>query len=112
MTQLAYQLPDQAARDRVESDTSATLFVEAGAGTGKTHALVRRLSALLLEDEVPVDQLAAITFTEKAAAELRDRLRVHLVDRRDEGDRRADAALAGLDTAAIGTLHSLSLIHI
>ena len=42
------QLPDQAARDRVETDTAATLFVEAGAGTGKTYALVRRLSTLLL----------------------------------------------------------------
>ena len=102
-------LTDQAARDRVESDTAATLFVEAGAGTGKTYALVRRLSALLLEDQVPIDQIAAITFTEKAAAELRDRLRVHLVDQRDKGDRRADAALAGLDTAAIGTLHSFAL---
>ncbi|PAY23833.1 DNA helicase UvrD [Dietzia natronolimnaea] len=102
-------LHDQPARDRVERDTAATLFVEAGAGTGKTHALVRRLSTLLLTDGVPVDRIAAITFTEKAAAELRDRLRVHLVDRRDGGDHRADAALAGLDTAAIGTLHSFAL---
>ncbi|GAA1710806.1 UvrD-helicase domain-containing protein [Dietzia cercidiphylli] len=103
------QLHDQPARDRVERDTSATLFVEAGAGTGKTHALVHRLGTLLLSDGVPVEQIAAITFTEKAAAELRDRLRVHLVDRRDAGDQRADAALAGLDTAAIGTLHSFAL---
>ncbi|MBB1021407.1 UvrD-helicase domain-containing protein [Dietzia sp. E1] len=103
------QLPDQAARDRVETDTAATLFVEAGAGTGKTYALVRRLSTLLLDDAVPIDRIAAITFTEKAAAELRDRLRVHLVERRAEGDARADDALAGLDTAAIGTLHSFAL---
>jgi ATP-dependent helicase/nuclease subunit A len=103
------RLHDQPARDRVESDTATTLFVEAGAGTGKTHALVRRLSALLLSDGVPVDEIAAITFTEKAAAELRDRLRVHLVGERDKGDRRADVALAGLDTAAIGTLHSFAL---
>lgn len=100
-------LPDRDARTRVETDTSATLFVEAGAGTGKTHALVTRLTALLVDDGVPVDQLAAITFTEKAAAELRDRLRVSLVGKRT--DPRADAALAGLDTAAIGTLHSFAL---
>lgn len=103
------QLIDQPARDRVETDTAATLFVEAGAGTGKTRALVHRLSALLLDDQVPVDQIAAITFTEKAAAELRDRLRVHLVEKRVEGNLRADTALAGLDTAAIGTLHSFAL---
>ncbi|MEH6821049.1 MAG: UvrD-helicase domain-containing protein [Dietzia psychralcaliphila] len=102
-------LHDQPARDRVERDTASTLFVEAGAGTGKTHALVNRLGTLLLVDAVPVDRIAAITFTEKAAAELRDRLRVHLVDERDRGNPRADAALAGLDTAAIGTLHSFAL---
>ena len=103
------QLPDRSARARVAADTSATLFVEAGAGTGKTHALVSRLGALLLEDAVPVEEIAAITFTEKAAAELRDRLRVTLVDKRADGDDRADVALAGLDTAAIGTLHSFAL---
>src|SRR5699024_12110745 len=102
-------LADQPARDRVESDTAATLFVEAGAGTGKTYALVRRLGALLLTDRVPIEQIAAITLTEKAAAELRDRLRVFLVDARDQGDPHADAALTGLDTAAIGTLHSFAL---
>ena len=103
------QLPDQPARDRVETDTAATLFVEAGAGTGKTYALVQRLSALLLHDGVGIDQLAAITFTEKAAAELRDRLRVHLVTEQAKGDEQAQKALAGLDTAAIGTLHSFAL---
>lgn len=102
-------LADHAARERVESDTAATLFVEAGAGTGKTRALVRRLSALLLDDGIPVEQLAAITFTEKAAAELRDRLRMHLVSQRGREDRRAENALAGLDTSAIGTLHSFAL---
>lgn len=102
-------LADQAARDRVETDTSATLFVEAGAGTGKTRALVHRIGSLLLTERVPISQIAAITFTEKAAAELRDRLRVFLVDARHSGDPHADAALAGLDTAAIGTLHSFAL---
>ncbi|MDV8001956.1 UvrD-helicase domain-containing protein [Rhodococcus sp. IEGM 1408] len=102
-------LQDHPARHRVHNDTAALLFVEAGAGTGKTHALVQRLSALLLTDRVPVDQIAAITFTEKAAAELRDRLRMHLVSERDKGDTLADVALAGLDTAAIGTLHSFAL---
>ena len=102
-------LQDNPARDRVRTDTATNLFVEAGAGTGKTFALVQRLSTLLLDDRVPVESIAAITFTEKAAAELRDRLRLHLVGERDKGDARADAALAGLDTAAIGTLHSFAL---
>ncbi|MFL0578992.1 UvrD-helicase domain-containing protein [Dietzia sp. 179-F 9C3 NHS] len=104
-----HTLTDQAARDRVDTDTRATLFVEAGAGTGKTYHLVRRLSRLVVEDGVPIDEIAAITFTEKAAAELRDRLRVRLVAEAADGDDRAAQALAGLDTAAIGTLHSFAL---
>lgn len=109
MTTLVTPLADQAARERVETATSATLFVEAGAGTGKTYELVRRLGALLLDDAVPITGIAAITFTEKAAGELRDRLRAHLVAERETWGTRADAALAGLDTAAIGTLHSFAL---
>ena len=39
--------PDQAARDRTATDLDATLFVEAGAGSGKTRALVDRILALI-----------------------------------------------------------------
>ena len=102
-------LVDAPARARVDSDTGSTLFVEAGAGTGKTHHLVRRLSHLVVADGVPIERIAAITFTEKAAAELRDRLRVELVAAAARGEGAADTALAGLDTAAIGTLHSFAL---
>ena len=59
--------PDQADRDLVTSDLTTTLFVEAGAGSGKTTALVGRVVNLVLSG-VPVGQIAAITFTEKAAA--------------------------------------------
>ena len=118
------ELIDAAARERVEHATDVSLFVEAGAGTGKTRALVRRIGRLLLVDGVGIDRIAAITFTEKAAGELRDRLRQHLVAAGDQESggtppdhgipaseiaRRAEAALSGLDTAAIGTLHSFAL---
>ncbi len=92
---------DQPARDEIATRLDATLFVEAGAGTGKTAALVARVVALV-EAGVPVDAIAAITFTEKAAAELRDRIRAEL-DRRGLTD-----ALAGLDGAAICTLHAFA----
>ena len=54
-------------------------FIDAGAGTGKTARLVRRIVRLVLNGDCTIDQIAAITFTEKAAAELRDRVRVALV---------------------------------
>jgi ATP-dependent exoDNAse (exonuclease V) beta subunit len=103
-------LPDAAARDRIAQDLGATLFVEAGAGSGKTSSLVQRVTALV-QQGVPVPSIAAITFTEKAAAELRDRIRRELEDQAGEPGERgrlADAALRDLDAAAIGTLHSFA----
>ena len=106
--------PDQPARDRIATDLDTTLFVEAGAGSGKTTALVGRVVALVTSGAVELRNLAAITFTEKAGAELRDRLRRELQEHEvapetsaEEADR-CRAALAQLDGAAIGTLHSFA----
>ena len=64
-----------AARDTIRADLERTLFVEAGAGSGKTAVLVDRVVALAAGDgsgsPVPMRNIAAITFTEKAAGELR-----------------------------------------
>lgn len=94
-------LIDQSARDRVRSDLGASLFVEAGAGSGKTTVLVGRIVSLV-HSGVPLRAIAAVTFTEKAAAELRDRIRVEL-DNAGQA-----AALDDLDGAAIGTLHAFA----
>jgi ATP-dependent helicase/nuclease subunit A len=51
------------------------LFVEAGAGSGKTTALVTRVVALVTSGAAELANVAAITFTDKAAGELRDRVR-------------------------------------
>ncbi len=96
--------PDQAARDRIVDDLGATLFIEAGAGAGKTRSLVDRVVQLVLHD-VPITAIAAITFTEKAAAELRHRVRGALETLPDP---RAVQAAADLDHAPIGTLHSFA----
>ena len=105
---------DAAARASIRSDLSATLFVEAGAGSGKTTTLVDRVVALVLApDGAPLHRIAAVTFTEKAAAELRDRVRGRLeeiVRTLGAGPdvARAQEALEDLDSAAIGTLHSFA----
>ncbi|HEY5165111.1 MAG TPA: UvrD-helicase domain-containing protein, partial [Acidimicrobiia bacterium] len=69
---------DIGARDRIRDAHDASLFVEAGAGTGKTSALVDRVVALVACGAVELRHVAAITFTEAAAAELRDRVRTAL----------------------------------
>ncbi|NIR36855.1 MAG: UvrD-helicase domain-containing protein, partial [Actinobacteria bacterium] len=105
MTDDARLPADQDQRDRIRTERDETLFVEAGAGSGKTRALVERIESLVLEDGVPMEHIAAITFTEKAAAELRDRIRQRF---EADGGERAREALEQLDGAAVGTLHSFA----
>ena len=81
---------DLATRAAIVDALDETLFVEAGAGSGKTKALVDRIVALVTRRDVPMREIAAVTFTEKAAAELRDRIRRAL----EEAARGADAVAA------------------
>ncbi len=58
----------------------SSILVSAGAGTGKTSVLVERFVRAVLHDGVGVDAILAITFTEKAAAQLKPRVRARFVD--------------------------------
>ncbi len=102
---------DAAARARILESLDESLLVEAAAGTGKTTVLVGRLVSLLASGRATVDRVAAVTFTRKAAGELALRLRETLDERRgastDAGERRAiEDAIARLEEARIGTIHS------
>ncbi|AKK03708.1 UvrD-helicase domain-containing protein [Corynebacterium epidermidicanis] len=99
-----HTLNDQPARDRIRTGVHETLFVEAGAGAGKTTNLIGRLLTLILEHKVPVSQIAAITFTKKAAAELSEKLASELS--KHENNPIAERALLELPSAAFETLHS------
>ncbi|NUQ22055.1 MAG: UvrD-helicase domain-containing protein, partial [Gemmatimonadaceae bacterium] len=102
---------DAAARARILTDLDVNLLVEAGAGSGKTTSLVGRMIALV-ERGTPVERIAAVTFTRKAANELRERLQLGLEERVRKGDagadstRRCEAALRDLDVGFLGTIHS------
>jgi ATP-dependent helicase/nuclease subunit A len=106
------ELEDAAQRERIRTDTAETLFVNAGAGSGKTSALIDRVTKLVLVDKVLLANIAAVTFTERAGAELRDRLRARFEQswRHAQGEERelAQRALDDLDGAAIGTLHAFA----
>ena len=87
------------------------VIVTAGAGSGKTRTLVARYVSLLADGLIP-RRVAAITFTEKAAREMRSRLRGalnNLVNQAEAGDEREyRSALSNqMDSARIGTIHSL-----
>ncbi len=109
-------LADEAARRRIREALDESQLVEAAAGTGKTTVLVERLVAILEQGLGRVDGLAAVTFTRKAAGELKLRLREELDKRllklRAAGvaDRRTqnlETAISRLEEASIGTIHSL-----
>src|SRR5437867_9172007 len=109
------------------------VLVAAGAGTGKTRTIVERCLQLVFEEGCPLDRILMVTFTEAAAAEMRERIRQALRQCIDAAERgspdpqrlrsRGDSAglethapaerlsqeLALLDTASISTLHSFCL---
>ncbi len=129
-------------RQLVLTLTGVNLVIEAGAGTGKTTSLIHRLCLCVLAQQIPVEKLVALTFTDKAAAEIKTRFvfklqqlleqvaaektnppepDVYQTDKKYETLRilrenfgladadlvtRAQAALARLDRASIGTIHS------
>src|SRR6185369_8377587 len=89
------------------------VLVMAGAGTGKTNTLVERCLASLLGEKprVSVDEILMVTFTEAAAAEMRQRIRQRLEEESQKGQDRSwwQEQLALFETAHIGTLHSFCL---
>lgn len=96
---------DEAARERIRTSLDESLIVEASAGTGKTTELVRRIVAILGEGKTTIDKIAAVTFTHKAAGELKLRLREELDKERLKKPKLEDA-LQRLEEASIGTIHS------
>jgi ATP-dependent helicase/nuclease subunit A len=83
------------------------VLVMAGAGTGKTHTLVERCLDCIGNERAALDEILVVTFTEAAAAEMKQRLRRVLEEksRKNPGDSFFAEQLALFDAAHIGTLH-------
>ena len=102
---------DTAARNRIRTSLDESLIVEASAGTGKTSEMVRRIVAVLEKGLTEIQHVAAVTFTRKAAGELKLRLRQELDRARSNTSGPAEAAhledaLERLEEARVGTIHS------
>ncbi|MET0389090.1 MAG: UvrD-helicase domain-containing protein [Polyangiales bacterium] len=105
------ELTDAAARAAIRGSLDHTLLVEAAAGTGKTTELVARVLQVILSGAGRLGSIALLTFTEKAAGEMKLRLRSELDRARNDPNQselarsRARLALSELETANIGTIH-------
>ena len=98
-------------RGLIATELDKTLIVEAAAGTGKTTELVRRIVALIAHQRATIDQIVAVTFSEKAAGELKLRLREELERAREktasnsDAARLLDAAVHDFEEAQVSTIH-------
>jgi len=81
--------PTPAQRDAIAC-RNRDVFTEAGAGSGKTGVLVERYCDCVTEDGLGPEEILAFTFTERAAAELRQRVRRRLIDRAHAAAERGD----------------------
>ncbi len=119
------QAHDHDQRELAAGELEKNLVVLAGAGTGKTTLLIDRLTLLILGMEIPVDKIVALTFTQKAAEEMRERLEnrlraviagtveVELLERRFGANKLrwpelAQKALDDIPKSQIGTIHSFA----
>ena len=106
---------DQQSRRVIRDQLLNNILVEAGAGSGKTQMLAERMAAGVAEGVYQIEHMAAVTFTRKAASELRGRfhlaLEARLVSARKAKSPQAEierlqAALSNLERFFAGTIHS------
>ena len=110
---------DEHARGTARLSRGTSLVLEAGAGTGKTTLLVDRIESLVRSGDATLEQIAAVTFTENAAATMKLRLRERLENVRMDPKialverERAAEALEVMERAQVSTIHALcaALLH-
>ncbi|MDD5013980.1 MAG: UvrD-helicase domain-containing protein, partial [Atribacterota bacterium] len=105
------ELIDQKARDKIIKEINRNILVEASAGSGKTSSLIHRMAALVKSGKFKAGEIAAITFTRKAAIELKERFQKKIEDSfRETEDEKEKSylseALANSEQCYLGTIHS------
>ena len=86
------------------------IIVSASAGSGKTHVVITRIIRLITEENVSVNEILAVTFTNLAASEMKDKLKTAIINKINEtGDTRLKKELDEVATSDISTIHSFCL---
>lgn len=100
---------EQEKRDFISAGTDhRNLMVEAGAGAGKTHLLVDRILNQIENNVCEIQEIVAITFTRKAATEMKERLQRVLMDRIGKSPESSalKKAIENIHRMQISTIHS------
>jgi ATP-dependent helicase/nuclease subunit A len=108
---MSKEIVDQAAREKIKLDLQTNFLVEAGAGSGKTTSLVDRMVNLIYTGTGKMEHMVAITFTRKAADELKVRFQSVLektwqTEQDDVIRGRLAEALQNIERCFLGTVHS------
>ena len=94
-------------QQKVVNHSSGNILVSASAGSGKTRTMIERAIRLIVEEGVKVNELLCVTFTEKAALEMKERLKSALTEKIEQsGKEQLKEQLAEIATADISTLHA------
>lgn len=108
---MSRNIVDQAARDKIRDDLNTNFLVEAGAGSGKTTSLVDRMVNLIYTGTSKIENMVAITFTRKAADELKMRFQ-SMLERAWKEETNEDKkfllseAVQNIERVFLGTVHS------
>ena len=95
--------PEQAEAINCEG---GNILVSASAGSGKTFVMIKRLIRLITEGKAKVDEILAATFTEAAAADMKEKLKRALSEEAAKGNANLAVELNKVATADICTLHA------
>ena len=82
------------------------VLVSASAGSGKTKVMVDRLIRLVSEEKAKIDEILAVTFTELAATEMKEKIREALIEKINDGKENLKSSLVEISNADISTMHS------
>ena len=96
-------------QQRAAIESAGKTIVSASAGSGKTFVMIRKLVAAI-ENGTDLDSVLAVTFTKKAAAQMKDKLRVAVIERMENADSekraRLKVQLSKISSASISTIHA------
>ncbi len=94
-------------QERVVNHGKGNILVSASAGSGKTHTMIQRAIRLITEENVNVGEILCVTFTEKAAFEMKKKLKDTISEKiLEKEDARLVSQLNEIATADISTMHA------